>query len=240
MGSRTESFTTRLPGKAEECEGFRQHLPSFRTLLRRVGMGLPICALLVTLSYFFVDRPVAFFVHDQQVNHIAALKWLTHTAMVFNALAAVLVVWAAVRLAFGPLTRLERTLFAASMSLIVAVALEYYLKYLFGRFWPETWINDNLSLIHDGAYGFHPFHFGSAYESFPSGHTARTVAVLSVIWIAYPWWRWLCVLGIASTIVGLVGMNYHFVGDTIGGAFLGAFTGMYAARFFGVGGERSP
>jgi hypothetical protein len=38
----------------------------------------------------------------------------------------------------------------------------------------------------------------------------------------------------ASVVLGLVGMNYHFVGDTIGGAFLGAWTGMYAARFFQV------
>src|SRR6202035_331252 len=103
------------------------------------------------------------------------LRWLAETAMALNALAPVLVLLAVVRMAWGPLSRLERTLFAASVSLMVAVAFEYYLKFLFGRYWPETWVDDNPSLIGDGAYGFHPFHFGTAYGSFPSGHTARTV-----------------------------------------------------------------
>ncbi len=57
--------------------------------------------------------------------------------------------------------------------------------YVFGRDWPETWIDNNPSLIRDGAYGFHPFHGNSAYGSFPSGHTARTLAVAAVVWIAY-------------------------------------------------------
>jgi membrane-associated phospholipid phosphatase len=203
-------------------------------------MALPVCALLVTLAYFFVDRPVAFFVHEHQLNRIAALEWLTHTAMAFDSLAAVIVLLATVRLAFGPLTRLEWTLFAAAISLMVAVALEYYLKFLFGRYWPDTWVEDNPSLIRDNAYGFHPFHFGSAYGSFPSGHTARTVAVLWVLGAAYPRWGWQYVLVTGSVVVGLVGLNHHFVGDTVGGAFLGAWTGMYAARLFRVAPGVSP
>ena len=31
------------------------------------------------------------------------------------------------------------------------------LAYAFGRYWPDTWVHDNPSLIRDGAYGFHPF-----------------------------------------------------------------------------------
>jgi membrane-associated phospholipid phosphatase len=103
---------------------------------------------------------------------------------------------------------------------------------LFGRYWPETWTENNPSLIGDGAYGFHPFHSGPWFGSFPSGHTLRAVSFLSVFWIVYPrWWSfWAAVC--LSVIVGLVGMNYHFVGDTVGGAFLGALTGTYTTRFF--------
>ena len=234
MAPMQEPFHQAVPETAGPCEGTWADEPSFRTLLRRVAAALPLCALLVTLAYLFVDRPVAFFVHDHHLNRIAALEWMTHTAMAFNALASVVVVLAAVRLAFGPLTRLERTLLAAAISLTVAVAFNYYLKFLFGRYWPETWVNDNPSLIRDNAYGFHPFHFEPDYGSFPSGHTARTVAVLWVIGIAYPRWKWFCGVVTASVVVGLVGMNYHFVGDTIGGTFLGAWMGMYAARVFRV------
>jgi len=122
--------------------------------------------------------------------------------------------------------------FAASVSILITAALVYDLKLGFGRYWPETWVNDNPSLIRDGAYGFHPFHSGAAFGSFPSGHTARTLAVTSVVWIAYPRWRWLSGLVSAAVPIGLVGMNYHFVGDTIGGGFLGANVGAYTARFF--------
>jgi membrane-associated phospholipid phosphatase len=115
---------------------------------------------------------------------------------------------------------------------MLTYALGEQLKHVFGRYWPETWSHDNPSLIRDGAYGFHPFHGGDAYGSFPSGHTARTVAVVSVFWLAYPKTRLLCLLLAASVMVDLVGMNYHFVGDTIGGAGLGAVTGMYTAHFF--------
>jgi membrane-associated phospholipid phosphatase len=117
---------------------------------------------------------------------------------------------------------------------MVAIAFEYYLKFLFGRYWPETWIEDNPSLIGSDAYGFHPFHFGEAYGSFPSGHTARTFAVLSVVWLAYPALRWPCIAVCGAVVVGLVGMNYHFVGDTVGGACLGWLTGAYSAGLSGL------
>jgi membrane-associated phospholipid phosphatase len=149
-----------------------------------------------------------------------------------QSLAPAILVLVAVKLAWSPLTRVKKTLVAASLSLMVAVAFEYYLKFLFGRYWPETWVNNNPSLIGNGSYGFHAFHFGEAYGSFPSGHTARTFAAMSVVWLAYPRWWWLCVALCGSVIFGLVGMNYHFVGDTGGGAYLGSVTGMYAAGGF--------
>lgn len=204
----------------------------YRTLLARSALGLLVCVFLVLLCYFFVNKPVAFWIHDHQVDTHQILKWMTYLATVFTALAPAILVLAAIRLAWSPLRRLESTLVAASLSLIIAAAFEYHLKFLFGEYWPETWIHDNPSLIKDGAYGFHPLHFGQAYGSFPSGHTARAFAAMSVVWLVYPRWRWLSVAVCFSVIVGLVGMNYHFVGDTVGGAFLGSITGAYTACFF--------
>lgn len=205
---------------------------SFKTLLRHSALGLLATAVLVTLAYFFVDRPVAYFVHDHEINQYDFLEWLTYPAMVFNTLGPTVAALAAIQLAWKPLTRWQTTLFAASISIMVAVAFEYDLKCLFGRYWPETWVNNNPSLIQDNAYGFHLFHIGSAYGSFPSGHTARAFAVMSVVWMAYPRWWWLGALVCAGVMVGLVGKNYHFVGDTIGGAFLGWVIGAYTCRLF--------
>ena len=83
-------------------------------------------------------------------------------------------------------------------------------------------------------YGFHPFHSGAAYRSFPSGHTARTLAVAAVIWIICPRWRWACVAASVAVSVGLLGMNYHFVGDVIAGGFVGGIVGTYTAYGCGL------
>ncbi len=50
-------------------------------------------------------------------------------------------------------------------------------------------------------------------------------AVLSVLWICYPRFRVLYVLAALAVIAGLVGANFHFLGDTIAGAFLGSTIG---------------
>lgn len=213
----------------------------FRKLLRNAVAVLAVGTPLVAVCYFFVDRPVAFFVHER-VKKPPEMKWLkevlwlmTEEPMWLNALAVMVAVLAVLRRANGPLKHWENAALAASVSLIVAIAIEWYLKYLAGRYWPETWLQPpNASLIGGGEYGFHPFNSGPAYGSFPSGHTARVVAVFSVVAFAYPrLWR-VCVLICASVIVGLVGLNYHFVGDTVGGVMLGGFTGMFTAAFFGL------
>ena len=70
-----------------------------------------------------------------------------------------------------------------------------------------------------------------ACGSFPSGHMARTVAVAAVFWITYPRGRWVYVVASMAVAAGLIGMNYHFVGDVIGGSFVGGIVGVYTATF---------
>jgi membrane-associated phospholipid phosphatase len=56
--------------------------------------------------------------------------------------------------------------------------------------------------------------------------------------IAAPRWYWraLGVLAFLTIAVSLVGMNYHFVGDVIGGGVVGGLVGVYAAYFGGLAG----
>jgi membrane-associated phospholipid phosphatase len=203
-----------------------------RLLLRSVG-ALSLCALLVTVCYFWVDRPVAFFVASHEFGHYRLLKWLTYPPPIIQTLAPGVMAVLMIRRGFGPFSRWERTLLAACVSLLITVQFKDTLKYLFGRDWPDTWIDNNPSLLRNDAYGFHPFHGDNAFGSFPSGHTARTLAIVSIYWIASPRWRWLGVLATVAVAVGLIGMDYHFVGDVIAGGFVGGIVGMYVAQFFG-------
>ena len=47
-----------------------------------------------------------------------------------------------------------------SLSLIIAEITKAQLKLMFGRTWPDTFVNDNPSFLRDGAYGFNFFHGG--------------------------------------------------------------------------------
>jgi membrane-associated phospholipid phosphatase len=100
-----------------------------------------------------------------------------------------------------------------------------------GRYWPETWHDNNPSLISTGAYGFRWFALGDDTGSFPSGHSARILGFASVFWIAIPRSRAVCVVVCLPMLLSLVAMNYHFVSDVIAGSVLGGVVGMYAARW---------
>ena len=126
--------------------------------------------------------------------------------------------------------------FAASI--IVSAALKNELKFVFGRTWPETWTNNNPSLIRDGVYSFNFFRSGRAYESFPSGHTAAVCSAMSVLWLCYRRWRALCALAVLLVVIGLIGSDFHFLSDVVAGGFVGASTGWLAVLMWQAGGPR--
>jgi membrane-associated phospholipid phosphatase len=212
--------------------------PQFARLAQNSLIAVLVCVVLVTLCFYFVDRPVAHFVHHHEINQIALLWWLQAWPSLVQAWVPAVLTILALRRAFGPFYQWERALLAAAVAIVLAEQCKDSLAYCFGRYWPETWTPDkNLSLITNGEFGFHPFHKGIAYESFPSGHTARTASLAAVLWIAYPRWCWVGIVATLAVVVGLLGMNYHFVGDIIGGAFVGAWVGIYTAHFARLGPE---
>jgi membrane-associated phospholipid phosphatase len=214
--------------------------PNFGRLFRKTLAALLLCAALVLVCYLFIDRPVAFYVHDHGFSDYAFLKWLTEPPPILQAWTPVVITALMIRRVFGSFRRWELALLAASVSMVLGDQFRQSLSFVFGRDWPTTWIKNNPSLIGDGAYGFHFFHGSFVEGSFPSGHMTRTLSVAAIVWIAYPRWRWACVLGSVAEAVGLLGMNYHFVGDVIGGTFLGSIVGAYAACFSGLGEADDP
>ena len=195
------------------------------TAIQRWLLALLLTAVAVVVCYLWIDRPLALLAHAHSGKR-ETFASLTRIPDLLIPLAAAAFVafglWAFAGRSFSkPLT----AGCLCSVSLIVGETIKSQLKLAFGRLWPETWVQNNPSFIHDGAYGFFPFHGGAGYGSFPSGHTAATCALISVLWILYPRLRPLCVLAVLAVGVGLVGANYHFLGDVIAGGFVGTSAG---------------
>jgi membrane-associated phospholipid phosphatase len=193
--------------------------------LRIWSLSLLGTVIAVTVSYLWLDRPIAQFAHEElQGYRLFGKLTLIPDALIPLAIVAFMVL--GLRGLTAPrLPRFQSVVLLSGATLAVAVIVKDQLKFAFGRPWPETWTRNNLSFIRDGAYGFYPFHGGGGYASFPSGHATMICTVMTVLWICYPGFRPLYALGMAAVAVGLVGANFHFLSDVIAGAFLGISAG---------------
>ena len=207
--------------------------PEYRRLLRRTLIAIAACIAAVLICYFWIDRPVAFFVYNHHINTFTAFRWLTYPPPEVQNWSALALTILVIRRAGGPFLRWQKVLLVACLSLIVADDFRISLGDVFGRYWPQTWTHDNPSLIGTGAYGFHPFQRGDDIGSFPSGHSCRILGFAMVWLIAMPRNRAVQVVAVivcAPMLLSLVAMNYHFVSDVIAGSVLGALIAAYAAH----------
>ncbi len=201
-----------------------------QTPLARVA--LVYCALfgLVALAYFFADRPLA----EALRPHLRGMQvfvWLTYIVNPLTPLASAILAAIAIRSFAGrPMTDAESALLRLSCAILIAGVLTYELKDAFGRTWPETWVNNNPSYFGNGTYGFFPFHHGTGWASFPSGHTTAIAAFAGALWFLWPQLRWLGALLTLAVAAGLLGADYHWLSDIIAGAIVGGSTGAAAAR----------
>jgi membrane-associated phospholipid phosphatase len=200
-----------------------------------VACGLMIAA--VVACYLFVDKPLALFIHARIVQFRPFFILVTFIPEPFPVIAALIIGVVGLRRVMGrPLSRPYAVALLWSLGLFVTVALKNVFKFVFGRTWPETWINDNPSFIRDGVYGFNPFHGGKGFAAFPSGHMAAICFAMTVLWICYPRLRAAYAAVIMVVAIGLMGANYHFLSDVIAGGFLGVSIGCLVIALWEAGG----
>ncbi len=178
------------------------------------------CVLLTAVCYLFIDKPVVFFLHAHETREYSFLHWIQKIPNVLLFLLPFAFVYLGYKLYKKSFTYFDRFIFHCAVSLILVTILKYPVKFIFARHWPSTFC-DNLSLLSDGVYGFSFFNIGKAYEAFPSGNAAKIFAIAAIGWFYYPRWRWLGVLTVILSVIGVVGLYYHFVSDIIAGAFFG-------------------
>jgi membrane-associated phospholipid phosphatase len=202
------------------------------TALQRWLLALLLTAAAVAVCYLWLDQPLALLVHDHSAQRETFARLTYFPDLLIPLAAAAFVAFGLWALAGRPLSKGVTAGVLCSISLIVAETIKSQLKFAFGRLWPDTWVQNNPSFIHDGAYGFNFFHGGPGYASFPSGHTAATCAVISVLWIMFPKLRPVYALVVLAVAAGLIGTNYHFLSDVIAGGFVGTSTGWMTAALW--------
>jgi membrane-associated phospholipid phosphatase len=173
-------------------------------------VGLLILAIVLCMA--FVDQPVAgyFATHRAWRFFFQLCAAPSLLALPAAALCLACTVLAKLRGTHQP----GRIWLVSSVATLAGTAAKDELKWMFGRPWPSTW-------LHHGIYSFHPFSTSMWFGAFPSGHTAYISAPLCVFWALAPRYRvyWGGVIGLV--MVGLVGADYHFIGDVLGGLLTG-------------------
>ena len=200
--------------------------------LRNWCIGLAITALGVVACYFWLDQPIAFFIH-RNVTNKTIFVWLQRLPVAFLLLSSFVLAWCGLwTLIERPFSRVQFVGMACTISFIATNLITNQLKYVFGRTWPETWIENNPSLVQNGVFGFNPFHGGLGFASFPSGHLAGVCAVMAVLWWSYTRFRPIYIACVAAVAIGLIGANYHFLSDILSAIFVGASAGYITTKMW--------
>jgi hypothetical protein len=92
----------------------------YRTLLHQALVATAVCIVAVLICYFWIDRPVAFFVYQRHINNIEIFRWLTYPPPEIQNWSALVLTILIIRRAWGPFLRWQKVLLVACISLIVA------------------------------------------------------------------------------------------------------------------------
>lgn len=188
--------------------------------------------IVVILCYLFVDRSVAYFVEEHGINLYSRLLWLEGIPTWFVFALPFTLLWGIIRATSDKSTYLDHSLLTGSLALILTIVLTYTCKFVFARHWPDTFVNNNPSLLQHGFYGFRWFEWDRGLQAFPSGHTAAIFSVATSLQHSYPRFSGIGVALCVCVVIGLLGLNYHFVSDVIAGAMLGIFVSNIVFRLY--------
>lgn len=199
-------------------------------LNRIIFLLLGVSAIIV--SYFYYDRAVVNYFKEYHFRHYKIFHYLQQLPELLLILTAPGIIFYFIQWKRKQVNKFSMFCLIASAAILVGVVTKILLKFCFGRYWPDTFIENNLSYLHDGAYGFNPFHWGAQYKSFPSGHMITMVVFVLVVSEFYPRFKWLCAAGCLIVAFSLISFYYHFVSDVIAGFMVGCMVYKGISNFF--------
>ena len=187
----------------------------------------------VGTSYLWLDKPIALWIHHLfGATHVPTAFVESPFSSTSFISALIFVVCGLVAISGHRFSTFGTTITMCAISAVSTILIKDQLKFIFGRTWPDSWGQGILSLVRNGVYGFHYFHHGQSFESFPSGHAAVAAATLSIPWILAPRLRVFATTFIFAADLGLVILNLHFLSDVMAGTFLGVSIGLFTIHLW--------
>jgi lipid A 4'-phosphatase len=200
----------------------------------RIGTAIVATTILVLVSVEIIDRPLALFLYTRDTDlHAlfrltgrlgAAWGWLVCFSLAFSALH-----WG------GELPRLRsvaarmRVLSAVPAFLFASIAVSGLavdvLKVGFGRPRPKLLFRSDL-------HGFTWLSWRPDHWSFPSGHTATIVALMSALWWLWPRHLLFYILAAAIVAGSRVVVGAHYLSDVMAGALIAMLSTWYVGLVF--------
>ena len=188
-------------------------------------------ATFTVISIAYIDRPLASFI-DTHFRHtlgwvvldrsLKPLKVVAISALFF-------LFWAGYRTVSGyGLQPWAVKALVCSWSVVWGLAAELVFKQIFGRAWPDpTYTQHHL-------YGFRFLHGSQDWMSFPSGTAIGSTALATTLASLFPRLRVVIAVLAGVVCIAVVVGNYHWLSDSIAGAFLGVSIGWMSTALLDV------
>ena len=218
----------------------------------------PLVAAIV-VSYYWIDRPLCDFVfYHSWPQDLSCLNSDTifHGGLMqrlFN-LKDFIAGWPPLMTSLAPFIffaaflfkpgKLRSTLLLMSLSIMLVFLFKNDLKWVFSRYWPLTWVNNNISWVTNHAYGFQWFQ-GAFFQasddtgSFPSGHSAIAFATFLPIGLIYRSTLCYCISLAVLECIAMIVFDFHFLSDVFAGVLVG-ITSVLAVKSVLVSRDPSP
>lgn len=211
-----------------------------RTIQQPAGRAAAATAattVVVLFSLAAIDRPLALFLHARGPDLHALFDWTGRLGIAWGWL--LLFAFAFAGLHWGgefprlhSFSRVMRAWSAAPAFLFAAIAASGLavdlLKILFGRLRPKL-------LFEAGLYGFSWFGWRADHWSFPSGHTATIVALMTALWVLWPRHLLFYILAAAIVAGSRIVVGAHYPSDVVAGAFIAVMVTRGVAVLFAAG-----
>jgi membrane-associated phospholipid phosphatase len=179
---------------------------------------------LTAMSYFFIDKPVAFFCRTLDQRIVDIFQWITVLGQSTGYLISFFMLFL-----FFKFYKHRRRYANRSLFLFVAVALSGIVadivKIIVARYRPMMLFKENL-------YGFDFFRVGHEYNSFPSGHVTTVFSIATALSLFFPKYRASFFVYALVVSASRVIIDAHYVGDVIAGAYIGVTTVLFLTWLF--------